>query len=81
MIHIDGENHNKTLYFKLLLKKNMLEFSKLILKKVSFCKKLFKKELIKSIKWIKKKEVVKLKIWALATFYQFQTIILEVVNQ
>ena len=57
MIHIDGENHNKTLHFKLLLKKNMLEFSKLILKKVSFCKNLFKKELIKSIKWIKKKEL------------------------
>ena len=58
----------------------MLEFSKLILKKVSFCKNLFKKELIKVLSG-SKKEVVKLKIWALATFYQFETIILEVFNQ
>ena len=48
----------------------MLEFSKKILNSVSFDKKLFKKELYKNIGWLDKKEVILLKIWALATFTQ-----------
>mgnify|MGYP001426349954 CR=1 FL=1 len=59
----------------------MLEFSKKILSKVSFDKKLFKKELSKRIRWLSKKEVLNLKIWALSTFAQYKNIILEVFDQ
>ena len=59
----------------------MLEFSKNILKKVSFDKMLFKKELSKSARWVNKKEVITLKIWALTTFSQYKTTILEVFDQ
>ena len=59
----------------------MLEFSKKILSKVSFDKKLFKKELSKSIKWLNKKEVLSLKIWALTTFSQYKNITREVFDQ
>ncbi|MAW21161.1 MAG: hypothetical protein CMD16_02050 [Flavobacteriales bacterium] len=59
----------------------MLEFSKKILKKVSFDKKLFKKELSKSARWLNKQEVITLKIWALTTFSQYKTTILEVFDQ
>ncbi len=46
----------------------MLELSKQILQKVSFDKKLFKKELLKSVRWIKPQEQLLLKAWCLATF-------------
>jgi hypothetical protein len=46
----------------------MLELSKNILKKVSFDKSLFKKELTKSLKWIQPSEKTALKLWCLATF-------------
>tara|TARA_B100001758_G_scaffold185010_1_gene161729 strand:+ start:8508 stop:8693 length:186 start_codon:yes stop_codon:yes gene_type:complete len=59
----------------------MLEFSKNILKKVSFDKKLFKKELTKSANWLNKKEVITLKIWTLTTFSQHKTVILEVFDK
>tara|TARA_B100001758_G_scaffold237995_1_gene240667 strand:- start:342 stop:527 length:186 start_codon:yes stop_codon:yes gene_type:complete len=59
----------------------MLEFSKKILSKVSFDKKLFKKELSKSIGWLSKKEGLNLKLWALTTFSQYKSIILEVFDQ
>ncbi|MAX05281.1 MAG: hypothetical protein CMD19_02325 [Flavobacteriales bacterium] len=59
----------------------MLEFSKKILSKVSFDKNLFKKELSKSIRWLTKKEVLTLKIWALTTFAQYKNIILEAFDQ
>ena len=59
----------------------MLDFSKKILKKVSFDKTLFKKELAKSIRWLSKKEIVALKIWALTSFTQYKHIILEVFDQ
>ena len=59
----------------------MLEFSKKILRKVSFDKKLFRKELSKSIKWLSKKEVLTLKIWALTTFANYKKIILDVFDQ
>ncbi|MBX7093510.1 MAG: hypothetical protein K1X56_02230 [Flavobacteriales bacterium] len=48
----------------------MLEFSKKILLKVSFDRLLFEKELRKSIKWIRKEEVLVLKAWCVATFGQ-----------
>ena len=59
----------------------MLEFSKKILNKVSFDKKLFKKELIKSIGWLNKQEGLVLKIWALSTFVQYKNITLKVFDQ
>ena len=46
----------------------MLELSKQILQKVSFDRKLFKKELMKSIQWIKPHERPLLKTWCLNTF-------------
>ena len=59
----------------------MLEFSKKILSKVSFDKNLFKKELLKSVRWVSKKEVITLKIWTLSTFSQYKNTILEVFDQ
>jgi len=59
----------------------MLEFSKKILSKVSFDKTLFRKELQKSTRWLNKKEVITLKIWALTTFSQYKNTILEVFDQ
>ena len=56
----------------------MLEFSKKILSKVSFDKSLFKKELQKSTRWMSKKELMHLKIWALTAFAGYKKIILEV---
>ena len=56
----------------------MLEFSKKILSKVSFDKELFKKELRKSIRWVKKREMIQLKIWALSSFSQYKKVILDV---
>ena len=48
----------------------MLEFCKDILLKVSFSRKLFKKELIKAVRWLNKGERILLKAWCLATFGQ-----------
>jgi len=59
----------------------MLEFTKKILSKVSFDQSLFKKELAKSAKWLSKKEVINLKIWALTSFTQYKNTILEVFDQ
>ncbi len=59
----------------------MLELSKKILSKVSFDKSLFKKELSKSVRWLSKREVITLKIWALTTFSQYKNTILEVFDQ
>ena len=56
----------------------MLELSKNTLLKVSFDKKLFKKELNKSIRWVSKKEIIKLKVWTLSSFSEYKNVILEV---
>ena len=57
----------------------MLELSKKILKKVSFDKHLFRKELSKSLKWICPKEKTIFQVWVLATFgNQYKEEILEV---
>ena len=56
----------------------MLQFCKTILKKVSFDKFLFRKELIKSILVLNKKELVSLKVWCLSCFGVYREIILEV---
>ncbi len=46
----------------------MLELSKQILKKVSFDKVLFRKELVKAVLWLKGEEKLLLKVWCLSTF-------------
>jgi hypothetical protein len=46
----------------------MFEYSKQILTKVSFDKKLFNKELTKAISWLKNDERKMLMVWCLATF-------------
>jgi hypothetical protein len=56
----------------------MYELCKEILQKVSFDKKLFKKELIKAKKWLKSEEHMQLKAWCLATFTVYTDIINEV---
>ena len=59
----------------------MLEFSKNILIKVSFDKSLFKKELKKSATWLDKKDIAKLKVWALISFVQYRDTITDVFDQ
>ena len=59
----------------------MLEFSKKILSKVSFDKKLFRKELHKCVTWLSIKEGISLKIWALTSFAHYKDTILEVFDQ
>lgn len=60
----------------------MLELSKQILQKVSFDRKLFKKELIKSLNWVKPHERVDLKTWCLMTFgIGYRDIIIDVFDK
>lgn len=55
----------------------MLEFCKSVLVKVSFDRILFKKELQKAIRWVKKEELNQLKDWCLRQFgYKYEDIIL-----
>jgi hypothetical protein len=57
----------------------MFDLSKTILKKVSFDKALFCKELKKAINWVKPNEKTLLKVWCLATFgNQYQKEIIEI---
>ncbi|TVR40419.1 MAG: hypothetical protein EA392_04005 [Cryomorphaceae bacterium] len=57
----------------------MLELSKKILSKVSFDRKLFRKELRKAVTWVNKDELILLRAWCLATFgHIYAEIILEV---
>ncbi len=57
----------------------MYEMSKKVLTRVSFDRVLFKKELLKSKKWLKPKESLMLKAWCLATFgHIYQDVIIEV---
>jgi hypothetical protein len=57
----------------------MFELSKNILEKVSFDKTLFRKELIKAVKWLKPDEKTLLKVWCMGTFgHQYRDVIMEV---
>lgn len=57
----------------------MYELSKKVLTKVSFDRKLFRKELLKSKRWLKPGELLMLKAWCLTTFgHMHREIILEV---
>jgi hypothetical protein len=46
----------------------MVEMTKLVLEKVSFDKQLFKKELIKAVKWLNREERLMLRVWCIAQF-------------
>ena len=60
----------------------MLELSKNILSKVSFDKRLFRKELKKAVKWVRKDEIVLLRAWCLASFgHVYAEVILEVFDR
>ena len=50
------------------MKTSMLEYSKLILEKVSFDTKLFQKELRKSLQYLLESEIHELKAWLNAHF-------------
>lgn len=52
---------------------NMFELSKTILQRVSFDKMLFRKELVKSLRWVKGDEAKTLKIWCLTKFGHLHT--------
>ena len=58
----------------------MFEFCQQVLLKVSFDKGLFRKELVKMIRLLKRDEVLLLKAWCLITFVQYQDVIIEVFN-
>jgi hypothetical protein len=55
----------------LIIKKSgMLEHQKMIIKNVSQCSDLFKKEIQKSIKWLKVSELILLFEWLKENFWQ-----------
>ena len=57
----------------------MLEYTKKILTKVSFDKTLFRKELSKAVRWLKKDELRMLRVWCIATFGSYyRDVIVEV---
>ncbi len=60
----------------------MLEMTKKVLENVSFDKTLFKKELKKATKWLKKEELMLLQAWCFTKFGErYQDLINEVFNQ
>ncbi|HLG35360.1 MAG TPA: hypothetical protein VI757_10805 [Bacteroidia bacterium] len=57
----------------------MLEYTKKILTKVSFDRTLFRKELSKAVRWLKKDELRMLKVWCITTFGSYyRDVIMEV---
>jgi len=57
----------------------MLKYTKTILQKVSFDKYLFKKELKKSVKWLKRDEIILLEAWCIINFGSiYSDVIVEV---
>ena len=57
----------------------MFEYTKELLTKVSFDKKLFKKELVKAMRWLKSDERKMLMVWCLATFgHKYSDVLTEV---
>jgi hypothetical protein len=56
----------------------MFEYTKQILTKVSFDKNLFRKELIKAIRLLKKEERTLLRLWCVATFASYSDVIVDV---
>ena len=72
MIYLSGSNFLNTHL-------NMFEYTKQILTKVSFDRVLFRKELKKAMKWLKREERRMLLVWCLATFgHMYSDVITEV---
>lgn len=46
----------------------MLTYTETVLEKVSFNRDLFRKELLKSLKWLQNEEVNVLKVWCIINF-------------
>ena len=59
----------------------MLEYVKLILSKVSFDKTLFERELVKSLKTLKREELLELRQWCLERFSDIHLLIVNRVFQ
>ncbi|NNF01768.1 MAG: hypothetical protein HKN22_03720 [Bacteroidia bacterium] len=60
----------------------MLEYTKEVLSKVSFDKRLFSKELRKAVKWLKKEERSALMLWCITTFgHQYSDVISDVFDK
>ena len=55
----------------------MFEYTKQILTKVSFDRNLFRKELIKSLRLLKRDERRLLKLWCVATFATYSDVIID----
>ena len=55
----------------------MYEYTKQILTKVSFDKNLFRKELVKALRILKRDERRLLKVWCFATFAAYSDIVVE----
>jgi hypothetical protein len=56
----------------------MLKYTEIVLLKVSFNKDLFKKELKKALKWLKKEEATILKNWCVINF---GAVYMDVINE
>lgn len=56
----------------------MLKYTKTVLQKVSFNRDLFKKELQKSMRWLRKDEVIVLQTWCVINF---GSIYMDVINE
>ncbi|MBI5217600.1 MAG: hypothetical protein HY958_01545 [Bacteroidia bacterium] len=59
----------------------MLEYTKMVLQKVSFDKFLFANELKKSLKWLQSSEILALHAWAIATFAMYSDVIKDVFDK
>jgi hypothetical protein len=56
---------------------SMFEYTKQILTKVSFDRTLFRKELIKALRILKREERKLLKIWCVATFAAYSDVVID----
>ena len=56
----------------------MLKYTKTVLQKVSFNKDLFKKELQKSLRWLRKDEIIVLQTWCVL---HFGSIYMDVIHE
>lgn len=56
----------------------MLKYTKTVLQKVSFNKILFKKELQKSLRWLRKDEIIVLQTWCVLNF---GSMYMDVINE
>lgn len=59
----------------------MLEYTKMVLQKVSFDKNLFAKELYKSLQWLQKSEIIALQAWLVISFVTYNDVIKEVFDK